>query len=423
MAVQPGLSQSGRVGIGTTVPASLLHLEGSAQGDTSGVKLTAGSQNALIYLDNNDLVLRKQSKTDQLVLDGTGRIGIGTNAPAAKMHVIENNEALRMDGLAPYMTFYNGGAYLGFLWHTGSNLRLQNKLGGKLFLGTDDEIKATIAGNGMIGVGTTNPGTLFHMFSTAEGDTTGIKITSLDGITNSHIYNENGDLHLRKASETDQLVLDNLGNVGIGTDAPDGKLHVESASSFAATLNSSAINGTWLSLGNNDTGGKFFHLISSGSNNGAGAGNFMLWGGPSYNTATQLAMAINGNDGRVAIGTTTFGTGYALSVKGKILTNGLRVQSFASWPDYVFEPDYAMPKLSEVAAFIDTNGHLPGFLPAGIVESEGLDMAEITTRQQEWIEVSTMHLIQQEERIRELEHLVARQSEQIARLIGAIENK
>src|SRR4030095_5385672 len=54
-------------------------------------------------------------------------------------------------------------------------------------------------------------------------------------------------------------------------------------------------------------------------------------------TATKLYVA---GDGRVGINTTDLAAGYELSVRGQVIVEELVVQSFGSWPDYVFAEDY-----------------------------------------------------------------------------------
>ncbi|MEO0583162.1 MAG: tail fiber domain-containing protein [Bacteroidota bacterium] len=80
--------QESRVGIGTLAPANLLHLNfPAAQGDSTGLQLSAGGANSLFYHQNGDLIIRKLNQVNQLVLDQSGRIGIGTHTPQAPLHV------------------------------------------------------------------------------------------------------------------------------------------------------------------------------------------------------------------------------------------------------------------------------------------------------------------------------------------------
>ena len=105
---------------------------------------------------------------------------------------------------------------------------------------------------------------------------------------------------------------------------------------------------------------------------------------------------------------------------GKIISTGVRVQIQGDWPDYVFEDDYNKPTLEEVRSFIDDRGHLPGFHPAEKMESEGVDVEEVSIQQQEWIEVNTLHLIDLNNRIKALETQV-RDQEQLTTRIEQLE--
>ncbi|MEO0583624.1 MAG: tail fiber domain-containing protein [Bacteroidota bacterium] len=73
----------GRVGIGTTSPEAFVHMNFPFEGDTSGIRLSTGgnSINSLIYHEDGDLVIRKAARPNQLVLDASGRIGMGIDDP------------------------------------------------------------------------------------------------------------------------------------------------------------------------------------------------------------------------------------------------------------------------------------------------------------------------------------------------------
>jgi hypothetical protein len=106
-------------------------------------------------------------------------------------------------------------------------------------------------------------------------------------------------------------------------------------------------------------------------------------------------------NGKTSIGTTNFpdsiGTAnisnYKLYVKGGILTEQLRVRT--GWADYVFDDHYKLKSLEEVEHFISTNKHLPNVPSANEIESQGLDVGDISRIQQEKIEELTLHLIEQ----------------------------
>lgn len=92
---------------------------------------------------------------------------------------------------------------------------------------------------------------------------------------------------------------------------------------------------------------------------------------------------------------------YHLFVEGGILTDQMRVRT--GWADYVFAADYKLLPLSEVEQFIDNNGHLPNVPAAQTVETEGLELGDITRIQQEKIEELFLYLIQMEDHIETLE--------------------
>ncbi len=74
------------------------------------------------------------------------------------------------------------------------------------------------------------------------------------------------------------------------------------------------------------------------------------------------------------------------------------------WPDYVFEKDYDLMPLKEVNHYIQLNGHLPNIPSSETVLEEGINLAEMNRLLLEKIEELTLHLIEQEKRIEELEN-------------------
>lgn len=112
--------------------------------------------------------------------------------------------------------------------------------------------------------------------------------------------------------------------------------------------------------------------------------------------------------GRVGIGTTT--PREALSVNGNIRAHEIKVET-ASWPDYVFQPDYALPTLSEVKAFINENGHLPDVPSASEVEREGVALGQMDGILLKKVEELTLYVIklqEDNERLRELQQRTER---------------
>jgi hypothetical protein len=115
----------------------------------------------------------------------------------------------------------------------------------------------------------------------------------------------------------------------------------------------------------------------------------------------SVKMHING-DGKIGIGTTS--PDEMLTVKGTIHSEEVQVDmAGALAPDYVFEEDYPLPSLQELKAFIKTNKHLPEVPSAKEMAEQGLDLKQMNLLLLKKIEELTLHVIQLEERIIELE--------------------
>lgn len=85
--------------------------------------------------------------------------------------------------------------------------------------------------------------------------------------------------------------------------------------------------------------------------------------------------------------------GFKLSVDGKIMSEEVRVELDANWPDYVFTTDYDLLPLDQLEKEISRLGHLPGIPAAEEVESEGFELGNMNRLLLEKIEELTLHVI------------------------------
>ena len=115
-------------------------------------------------------------------------------------------------------------------------------------------------------------------------------------------------------------------------------------------------------------------------------------------------MAIS-NTGNVGIGTTTPTS--KLSVNGTIQAKEVIVNT--GWSDYVFSPTYRLKPLSEVAAYIHENHHLPDIPSEGEVRETGVSLGEMQSKLLAKVEELTLHMIRERERNDRLEkHTIER---------------
>ncbi|WP_421762855.1 LamG domain-containing protein [Ekhidna sp.] len=232
-------------------------------------------------------------------------------------------------------------------------------------------------------------------------------------------------------------ILRSNGRVGIGTDAPDQQLMVDGHISTSKTYNTkiqfvrhgwsgshgilfnsyynSTVNGSLAATGNT------FHANSEGSHTtGAGAIMFFSNGGtmdfriseksPGADQAIDWGvpkMRIKRN-GYVGIGTTEIDA--MLTVSGKIHGQEVKVTIDAgTGPDYVFEDDYDLKSLEEVAEYIELENHLPEVPSAKEMEANGVQLGEMNMLLLRKIEEMTLHQIALLERIKKLERALAKQ--------------
>ena len=159
---------------------------------------------------------------------------------------------------------------------------------------------------------------------------------------------------------------------------------------------------------------------------GASSPSFGFLGNPNsgmFSPNGGVAFSVNGTErmridtnGSVGIGTLNPGqcggsntqpclltVNGAIGAKEIVVTSGITA-------DYVFSPDYRLRPLSEVAAYVKENHHLPEIPSAADVKQYGFSVGEMQVKLLAKLEELTLHLIQADEKIRELQEKVAAQA-------------
>ena len=421
---------SGYVGIGTTTPSSALDVAGTVTatafaGDGSGLTNLPPSGDNLgnhtatqnIKLDGN--YLSGDGGNEGVFVANNGDIGIGTTSPQRDLHIHQGNagndpgwspnDQLIIESAADagiqLFTPNDRPGVLGFSDPEGRNRgAVQYDHGTKaMTFRTEGTDRMVIDDTGNVGIGTANPGEKLSVAGFIESTTGGFRFP--DGTVQTTAATGGGGSS--PWTESENNIYYNTGNVGIGTDSPQRKLHLYDGNA-----------GTDPAWTPDD------HLIVE-NNEGAGIQIFTPADKPGYlgfsdpggrqrgyilyeHGADIMALGTQGTDrmvidntGNVGIGTTSPQS--ELAVDGTITTKEIIVTE-TGWPDFVFEDDYVLRPLEEVARYIEKHGHLPEIPSAAEVEAHGAKVGEMQAKLLQKIEELTLYLIAQDKEINRLTH-------------------
>ena len=94
-----------------------------------------------------------------------------------------------------------------------------------------------------------------------------------------------------------------------------------------------------------------------------------------------------------------------MDVRGTIRATEVLVNT-PTGADFVFDKDYNLRPLREVQSYIQENRHLPEIPSAKEMIEEGVNMSELQIQLLQKVEELTLYILQQEQRIHELESLL-----------------
>ncbi|SMC74954.1 tail fiber protein [Pedobacter africanus] len=300
---------------------------------------------------------------------------------------------------------------------------------------TDGIAPLSLAPNGNVGVGTTNPQNKLHIHQNVpdqaglivQGNTINTDFAkhyvaiTLDGDygngtgnysqirSYSNLYSSWGSqlafftttLGVVNTLE-ERMRIDDKGNVGIGVQDP--------ASRKLKVLTSNPVNDVGAEIEIARSSGTNYGIIGKAIGSGAdyNVGMFTSANGGTSNFGLRIYNVPSGAnnytvysdspaqayfEGNMGIGTTN-PDGYKLAVKGKVRAHEIKVET-GNWPDYVFAKDYQLPTLQETEKHIKDKGHLPGIPSAAEVKANGVDLGEMNAKLLQKIEELTLHLIEQ----------------------------
>lgn len=455
------IADNGNIGIGTgyqVAPSEKLEVKTAAQNDGIAIKynnnwaqlfgggLTQGAYNSLAKTDdagiiyggstagtNKGFIISPWSNTASGIrFDENGNIGIGTNSPAAPLHLYKQGQTIRFltgsnnsaytmnvgvndDGV----NFYNNSAIRGFNFSNMSGQSIKflegtNTSGYTLGIGVNDNgvnisnnsairgfnfinnngtlLKISEAGDVAIGPGTGN-GKL------DVGFTPNKNTAVFRGSQNASVFNYGGnggseDIIIEAGKSGSKVYINDVAGVGdINIGNGNNKL---------------AVNGQITTT--NDIG-SYKDLYATGNLYFKGTNPWLFYTGdtrsdllfvPGTTTAQGLTWNWNNqisftNNGKIILGPdgTLTPAGYRLIVKEGILTEKVKVAvaNSSQWADYVFNQDYKLPSLCDVETYINTNKHLPGIPSAADMVKDGNDLGKTDAKLLEKIEELTLYII------------------------------
>ncbi len=205
------------------------------------------------------------TSSPSITLTNSGKVGVGTTSPVDPFHVIGNGRFMT-SGSSEYLTvgtYDSNNAYLRYATFNVSRFVTGvDASDGKYKIGTGNDFSATkfaIDTNGNVGIGTTSPISVLHIV--ASNATISLQSTTTNGFSGQNMYDSNGNLaasfqygnsaasvfpnamflgtrianapvifisggSASGGSTNERMRIDSNGNVGIGTSTPSYPLDV-----------------------------------------------------------------------------------------------------------------------------------------------------------------------------------------------------
>lgn len=248
------IDASGNVGIGTSSPGALLHLNGGPANNQAIFESTDGTSSILFkdpsgtaeFGNKGDSAVIMPAGVEKMRITSDGKIGIGITEPKHELHIYNTTSAPRIrlqcgNSSNAALLFGDAGddTEAGILWNAATE-----SLAIRGYNNTD---RITILNNGNVGVGTVIPDVRLVVAdnhpgddvalrvwnsSTTDNSTTSLRFTNTSSTNYDHGYIIAGRtpspyMQFGVADSVTAMHIDGTGNVGVGTTSPDYTLEVK----------------------------------------------------------------------------------------------------------------------------------------------------------------------------------------------------
>ncbi len=380
-----GFSQIG--GIDSITLSSRINEVSASIGTTSPnvFSLTSGGQDKVHIWPNGNVIIGNDSGAQNFM----GQAPTRMMEPTAKLTVQTDINNTGFEHIAgPDSIIVReaiGGVSASFGTATNHALRLMVNSVGRLQMYPD----------GNIVVGTNNDGSFGKFTVHTPNNSDGISQVSEGGI----ILNTNiGGVSAAFGTSTNHTLRLMVNGIGRLQMYPDGKVVV-------GTNNEGSFGKFTVNTPNNSDG--VSHISDGGiilsTRVGGVSGGFGTFSNHIMRIFSNSIAVINIDPaGNIAMGTPDPLPGYKLAVNGSIKAKELVIET-VGWPDYVFGENYHLMSLADIEKFIQLNHHLPNIPSASEIENSGIPVGEMQQKMMEKIEELTLHAIELNRRIEELE--------------------
>ena len=322
-------------------------------GSTSAPSLSFGDDNNTgIFRLGADELGFVTGGSQHLTIASDGKVGIGTTSPATPLHISDDAHAimrLQNEGSGntegPTVELYGNTGRMGLLGFDNSDdIRIKNETSaGKLFFFTNNTVRATVLADGKVGIGTDAPSRILEV----AADVPALRLTDNN---NAGVYHEilgDGASLSIEADDNDQAADSSInfkvdgsqkatitsdGRLGIGTTSPAHPLDVVGEARFSTSVqfnNGGQVIRNWGSgaIDNLLPGSTFGGILEGNS-----SGHFVLGirgndsndsfsvisgGGDQTTNGYDTVVAYFGANGEVGIGTSS--PSATLDVNGRLL--------------------------------------------------------------------------------------------------------